>query len=253
MMAKLPSPKRARLENKTSSPKSPSHETALFLNNVGIQFLLQDCYSQAVETFQDAYMLVRKISLGYTISVDGLQMIMRRALRNIAHPLCEESSPLALDVLETRNDDDTLILYNDNCDDVLQHVLETVPSSCVAFAIRMREQPTRFLREQVAIVEHNLAIAYFCQGKVSSTSSSSLQEALHYSESAALTFLDLRQTSSSDTRLMSLTMATLNSYLHLLQENGKEDKILQCYEILGQCRDAACETMEQSDHSQYSS
>ena len=248
MKINLPSPKRARLENKPSlaSPKSPCHESALFLNNVGVQFLLQNCYSQAVETFQDAYLLVRSSGLGYHVSVNDLQMIMCRAFHNITHPRCEESSQLVLEVLETSRDGDDLFLCSADSNDVLQHVLETAPSSCLAFAIQMRDQSIDFLRQQVAIVEHNLAIAYFCQGKVAS----SLQEALRFSESAALAFLAMRRTNSSDTRLLSLTMAILNSYLHLLQETDKEDEMLQCYELLGQFRDAACETLERLEQLQ---
>lgn len=239
--------KRARHETKQRSSKTRCNEVALFLNNIGIQFLLQDCYSQAVVTFQDAYFLIKRSLLSHNVSTNDLQVIMGRAFYNITNPRPEESSQLVLEVLEIGKDDDKLLVRNANCGHVLQHILETAPSSFVAFPIQLQEQPISFLRQQVAIVEHNVAIAHFCRSKVSS-SPSSLQEALRFFETAAFTFLSMRQTSYSDTRFLSLTIAILNSFLHVLQETERKEEILQCYEILGQCRDAACDTIERLEH-----
>jgi hypothetical protein len=164
---------------------------------------------------------------------------MDRVRHNVTHPHCDKPARIVLEILETSKDDDE-IGCNVHRDDVLQHILETAPSSLIAFLIQMREHPTHCLRQEIAIIEHNLAIALFCYG----TKSSSSKEALRLSEKAALSFLGMRRKRSSDTGLLCLTIATLNSYLHLLQENDKEDSILLCYEILGQCRDAACDKME---------
>jgi hypothetical protein len=165
---------------------------------------------------------------------------MTRVWYNITHPHSEKSVQLVLEVLDASNDNGKLIECSTQRDDVLQHILETAPSSLIALLIQMRELPSNCLRQQVAIMEHNLAIGLFCCEKIALSS----KDALHFSEKAALSFLDMRRTRSSDTGLLCLTIAALNSYLHLLQENKKEDSILMCYEILGQCRDAACDKME---------
>lgn len=239
--------KRARYESKAVKTKERYHDTAMFLNNIGIEFLMQDCYTQAVESFQDAYFLIRSSTLSLVIISDEIQMIMNRAFNNIANPRREDSSHLVLDVLEMSNDDGKLHIRNADRSDVLQHILETAPSSFVAFPIQLREQPKEFLRQQVAIVAHNLAIANYCRGK-NSSDSWNLEVAFRFSEHAALTFLAMQYKTSSDTRLLSLTIAVLNSFLHLLQETERNDEVLRCYEILGQCRDVACDAIERLHH-----
>ena len=256
--------------------------SALALNNIAVRQMQRNCYAQAKDSLQHAVSLMetdispcQATHSGHIDFSDGGESYVHQALRHLAEPKPARKSVLLFDFL-TATKDGSLTSSSGLPDDLtcLQSVLQTAPSACTAFLIRIEHSHERSgksgstsagllfaLLQRRAILLHNLAIACFCESKetlIARESHTLLQTALRLSSrscslltrenaSAWWREQDGREDHVMVERLRNmpcLLIALLNSLIHILQESKQYKKAKHFYSFLVQYRSVAFDMEE---------
>jgi hypothetical protein len=144
--------------------------TALALNNMGISLLQKHCYVQALETLCDAFSLIKSTVTDQKEcqSSFGAETAARKhqqALQRLARPMVCKRPVMIIEAL-----------IHEQSSDTARSILQET-RSCKFFAIRIEDvadisgcDESGGLNLELAILSHNLGIAYFCISLVSRSS-----------------------------------------------------------------------------------
>jgi hypothetical protein len=231
------------------------YRSAIALNNVGVKLLERQCYSQAVDSLQHARALLMQSSS----DANGCgEEHVNRALQHLSHPRPVKAAALLLEVLITTPDGSLLHGEVPTDASALESVLEGAPCSHTAFPIRIEDCLEHSDTRQTSIVSHNLGIACFCLYKAIQGSRRQAkaaqrfrQASLFFSQESSSSFLTshlsyLQQQScqrqqSESLELYCLSIAVLNSLIHVQRESSLLDQAKESYCVLVKLRAAALE------------